>query len=442
MSSPAPARPPRSVPARVWHGTGLLVIGRLWGSACTLLTLYLLAHDLSGEGFGRLTFYLALFMLLDSLVDLGTGQVAVQRTASDPDRVWGVLQATRRIRLSTGILGALLVGGGTWLAGESGAGWIFLASLYPITHVLELSTLVFKNQIAWSRPVAVRMVAAGSSLTGVLIGHRLGWEEPALFLFVIAVGSTFGNVLLHLVGRRHLPARKEHGERILPILKAALPIGIAGLCQQAYFYIDNLFVRAIEGEELVGHYNLAVRVMSYGIMLAVYAPLAALPWLTREYAAGRLGPAVTRLAQPMFALAGLGTGLLWRFCEPLLGLFGENFVDAGPSLRWLLGATLGVYVGASLLTGVVAAGRGSSVLGISACALALNLAGNTWLVPRHGIEGAAIATFATEIFVAASAALVLTRAGERLFEKALAWRWIGGPALFILGWAATSIVTP
>ena len=57
------------VPRRVWGGTGLLVLGRLWGSACTLGYLFLGARHLSGDGFGRLTFYLALFMVLDALAD-------------------------------------------------------------------------------------------------------------------------------------------------------------------------------------------------------------------------------------------------------------------------------------------------------------------------------------------------------------------------------------
>jgi len=53
------------------------------GSACTFFTLWLLAHHLSAEAFGRYTFYLAVFMLLDTLADFGTGQIAVQRTAHD-----------------------------------------------------------------------------------------------------------------------------------------------------------------------------------------------------------------------------------------------------------------------------------------------------------------------------------------------------------------------
>jgi len=78
----APTEPPAtastsddtpSVGRRIRSGTGLLVLGRLWGSFCTFLTLWLIARQLTGEDFGRYTFYLAAFMLLDSFVDFGTG---------------------------------------------------------------------------------------------------------------------------------------------------------------------------------------------------------------------------------------------------------------------------------------------------------------------------------------------------------------------------------
>ena len=193
------------IPRRVWGGAGLLMLGRLWGSGCTLAYLALLARHLTTDGFGRFTFYLAVFLVLDALVDLGTGQAAVQLSATDRSRVNGVISAARRVRTTTGLAGALLIGGGAVLLGEPGAPWILLASLYPLTHVFELSTLVFKNEIAWSRPVLVRALGAGLSLAFVLVLLQGGTQEPGHFLCAVAGGSAIANVLLHLVGRRHLP---------------------------------------------------------------------------------------------------------------------------------------------------------------------------------------------------------------------------------------------
>ncbi|MBJ03028.1 MAG: hypothetical protein CMK00_09180 [Planctomycetes bacterium] len=425
----------RPVPRRVWGSTAWLVLGRLWGSACTLVMLFLLARHLDGASFGRFTFYLALFMVLDSLVDMGTGQVAVQQTASAPQRIPAVLRVTRRLRLATGTLGVLFVGGGAWLAREPGAGWILLASLYPLSHVLELSLTVFKNKIAWARPVAVRAAANGASLAFVLLCYWRGVEEPALFLLAVALGSTLGNLGLHAISRpllARLP-RPSTPEPWRPLVRAALPLGIASLCQQTYFYIDNIFVRALVGEAAVGHYNIAVRLMSWAIMVAVFATLAALPWLTREHEAGRLGRATARLAQPLFALAGLATGIAMGFRAEVLALFGPDFPAAAGALAWLLPASALVYAGAALLTAVVATGRTTAVLVIAATALAANLLGNALLVPEYGIEGAAAATCATELIVVVGSTLALRSLGASpLGPGTHPLRWLAGPLLFAL----------
>jgi O-antigen/teichoic acid export membrane protein len=74
---PSTAGETADVPRRVWSGTALSIAGRLWGAVCTMALLALLSRHLAQAEFGRLTFYLALFALLDALVDFGTGSVAV-----------------------------------------------------------------------------------------------------------------------------------------------------------------------------------------------------------------------------------------------------------------------------------------------------------------------------------------------------------------------------
>jgi len=427
----------RGILRRVLGGTSLLVAGRIWSSVCTFVSLWLLAGHLEGGAFGRYTFYLAVFMLLDSLVDLGTGSIAVQRTADDPEAVPGVLGATRRIRGLASLFGVLLVGGGAFALGEPGAPWILLASVYPLTHVMELSAPVFRNRIAWGVPVAIRAGGAGSSLAFVAVGLSLEVDEPGFYLCAVALGSALANFALHFAARRHLrnPGRVDFDWKA--ILAAALPLGLAGLCQQAYFYVDNVFVRVLVGSVEVGHYNVGVRIMSLCIMVAVYAALVALPWFRREHGKGELGAAVARLAQPLFAVAGLVTGLLLPWSAKILRLFGEPFVEAATSLQWLLGAAALVYLGAALMTAVVATGRSGAVLVVAAAGLVVNLAGNAALVPGLGIDGAAISTFATEAVVALGALVALWRSGVRGLAGAAVWRWSGGPVLFAVGYFAS-----
>jgi len=428
------ARPSEApaVPRRVWSGTALQVAGRLYGSACTAATLLLLARHLEPAEFGRFTFYLGVFALLDALSDFGTGQTAVQLTASDRWALVPVLGAARRIRLGMALVGLALVAALTELADEPGRGWLLLAALYPFTHALELSATVFKNRIAWGVPVAARAAASTLRLGLVLAMYASGVDRAPLYVLASALGSSLANLLLHLASRRHIPTVNQPLRARRSVLRTALPLGLAGLCQQAYFYVDNLFVRALEGDEPLGHYNGGVRLMSFLIMIAQYAGLAALPWLARKHEQGDAGAATARLAQPLFVGAALACGLVWPWADRFLALvLGEPFAVAGASMQWLLMATAVIYAGAALLTGVVATGATRAVLVVTSTALGVNLVGNAWLVPRLGIEGAALATFATELVVALGAALALVRAGASPFaDRPL--RWLAGPAVFAL----------
>lgn len=425
------------MPARVWSGTRLLVLGRMWGSACTLASVWLLARQLPPEDFGRYTFYLAIFVWLDTLADFGSGQTAVQRTADDPEALPEVLAAARRQRFLFGVLGVLITGASAFAYREPGAGWILLASLYPVTHVLELSTVTLRNRIAWGIPVALRAIAAGLSLAFVLLLRASGEREPARYLCAVAAGSAIANVLLHLACRPYLPQRKPRAIPLRDFLRAALPLGLASLCQQAYFYVDNFFVRDLCGTAELGRYNIGVRVMSYSIMVAIYSGQAALPWLARAHARGEIGAALGGFVPRLFALAALGTGALAPWAGELLGLFGPGFAAAAPAVRWLLVASAFVYAGSGLMTALVAAGSMRSILRIALVALAINLAANALLVPRMASEGAGLATALTECSVGVGALLELRALGARGMLSTRPLLWLAAP----LGFGAAFLVS-
>jgi O-antigen/teichoic acid export membrane protein len=103
-------------------------------------------------------------------------------------------------------------------------------------------------------------------------------------------------------------------------------------------------------------------------------------------------------------------------------------------------ATFAVYAGAALLAALVAAGRARGVLGVALLGLFVNLAGNTYLVPRRAIEGAALATFATEVAVALAAGAALHLRGHDLFSPRRKWIWLAPPFLFYAARALSELL--
>jgi len=405
----------RGIRRRIWRSTALLAGGRLVGTASGAAVLLLLARRLPLAEFGRYTFYLAVFLLLESLVDLGTGATVVQRTAGrgdEPGVLAAHLAAGRRVRLGLAAAGAAAVATLAWAVGEPGAPWIALAAAYPLTRSLELSSVVFQNEIAWGRPVATRAGAALARLGAALALAAAGVRSAPPYLVAYAAGTAAGHVALHLLARPRLP--RASAPPVRGLLGAAMPLGLAGLCQQAYVWVDNAFVRAIEGDGELGHYNACARLFSFLVLVPTYATSAALPWLAARARAGTgsagLAGAIVRLARPLIIGGCLVAALAWPWAGGILRtLFGPGFEAAAPALRWLLAAAAVVHLGAVLLTAVVARGDGGAVLRITGAALLLNVVANAWAVPRHGIAGAAAATLLTELAIVLLAALALRR---------------------------------
>ncbi len=428
------------VPRRVWSGTALQVAGRVFGSACTFALLALLARRLETGEFGRYTFYIGVFGVLDALSDFGTGQTAIRLTSRDPSALAGVLRQARRMRTWTSALGLAALALFTSAFGESGRAWILLAGLYPFTHAFELTATVFKNRMAWKVPVLVRVFASAGRL-GLVAGLALaGVARAPELIFATAVASGLANVALHLASREHVPPAGSAPPPGESLFAAALPLGLGSLCALLYFHVDNLFVRAWCGEEALGHYNAGVRLLSFLIAIAQLASATALPWLVRRHAEGATAGAIAALTQPLFAAAALGAGLCVPFSTRILELaFGAPFAAGGPAFAWLLGAVAVIHAGSMFVTALVAVGRQRTMLAIAVSGLALNLVGNALLVPRLGIEGAAITTVATELAVALAALAALARAGIRpLAKRPLAW--VAAPLLFALGAALASLV--
>jgi O-antigen/teichoic acid export membrane protein len=157
-----------------------------------------------------------------------------------------------------------------------------------------------------------------------------------------------------------------------------------------------------------------VRILSFLLLVSAYATQTALPWLARRSRAGDLKRASSRLTLPLVGFGLACVILIWPFAGELLeAIFGASFRVAATSLRWLLLAVFVVYAGSTWLTAVVASGRATTVLWIAGGGLVVNVLGNAILVPVHGMEGAAMATVTTEIFVAAFSLAVLVRVGSR-----------------------------
>ncbi|MEZ5975348.1 MAG: oligosaccharide flippase family protein [Planctomycetota bacterium] len=262
MPSASPSAPTlaRRLPAAaLW-----LVGGRILGSVCTFGVLWQLARRLDLEPFGRLTFYLAVLAVMGSLVDLGTGATIVQESSRHPERLAGLLRTGRRVRLACAAVGTALWTTWALFAARADVPWVFASGAVCLSYSLELVAIPARNRMHLRGPVLVRAATSLATLLAITVCLQLGVRAVGPLLFAWSASAAAGHVALYILLRHELPDRAP-AAAWRPFLRAALPLGIAALCQQLYFWVDNVFIRSAYGEDQLGLYNLPVRLFSFAI---------------------------------------------------------------------------------------------------------------------------------------------------------------------------------
>ena len=171
------------------------------------------------------------------------------------------------------------------------------------------------------------------------------------------------------------------------------PRAAAGIAQVAMQRLDIVLVAAMAGAVPAAIYTASTRFLVLGQMGQRAISLAVQPRLGEALAVGDLAHAkqlyrvstswLMLITWPMYLMFAL-------FGERLLGLFGSGY-SAGHAVLLLLSLTMLLATGCGMVDMVlVMAGRSSWSLANLGLSLGVQMGVDVWLIPSHGILGAAV----------------------------------------------------
>jgi len=365
----------------------------------TALAGIFLARRLGPDGRGELTAVLLWPPLFLTIVHLGFGHAIQylypQLTAKERRSMFGNLLV---MALTAGIPGAVLA----WflmpsLLHAQPAYVVTLAKIYalhlPMGMVADFS---FSLLLASQRFGRVNILRIGNSvvyLTGLLL-LALGDQVRVTPVFLVQLLSghvVFGVALLYLKRADALWVRPDW-----PLLKRclryALRTHLGTICSLTSSQGDRMLLAAFVAPRELGLYAIAVNasLLPYPLVQAVTSTM--LPAVAAEAESERRRTAlrVARLSLPMLALI---YGTLFVLAQQLvLSLYGEPYAEAVAAARILMLGTV-AFGAADVLR------QALRVLNMPVLASAGDLAGLaatvgllTWLLPRFGYLGAAMAS--------------------------------------------------
>lgn len=428
------------------RGSVMRVGGYGGGMLLALISAPLLVRHLHQVGYGRYVTALSIATIAVNLTEGGVSTIAVRDYASRsrPERN-SALANLLGIRLLLSTLGILAAFGFAAVAGYDSAIVIgtMIASVGVSLQVVQMLVSVplqTSMRLGW---VAAADLVRNAVSTVLIVALVLSGAGIVPLLAVTVPAYLAALLLTVALVRGLMPLRPRFRlAAYMPLLREVLPFAVAIALSSIYFRL-TVVVMSLEASPLqTGYFSTSFRVVEILIGLPALVIGAAYPIITR---AARDDPArfayATRRMFELSVLVGVwvavATVLIAPFAMAVLG--GAAARPAAPVLRIQGVAVMGTFIAVACGFPLLSLRRYPALLVANGLGLVVTLVVSLSLVPVLAAHGAAIATVAAELTLAAVSAAALAYAQPQLrlpFEIVPIAVAVGGVALgagYLLG---------
>jgi O-antigen/teichoic acid export membrane protein len=427
--------------------TGGILANTAWraladvGSKLASIALYVvMARELGDAGFGVFTFAAGYVALFTALARFGQDAVLVRDVARDRSRLRDYFGDTLALKLALAVPAGLL-GVGALAASGSSSTTVALAALLMPAALAEALT---------ATPLAVYQAHERLKLIPVvLITQRFATAAVGIAILlagasVVAVGAVYlGGALLGLalalrlqLTRVAAPGLVVRPSRWPALLRAAAPLGVAGVLGTVLFRVDAVILAGFEPSAVVGDYGAAYRLFEATLFLGWAVGAAVYPVFSRLDEPAALRSALERgLTLCLTASLPFAVGAAVASEAAMETVYGPDFLGGADALR-LLAPGIALFPVAYVCGLLLVARRRQAVVTVLYGAVAAaNIGLNFALIPRLSLDGAALVTSLSELALAAVLLVYCAR-----LTRGLSWARVAGPPLVAAAAAAAAML--
>lgn len=271
--------------------------------------------------------------------------------------------------------------------------------------------------------IGQRLFTAGVGIAA--IGAGAGIETVAVIYLVGAVLALIA-ATTYLFRRVVRPRLEIDPSRWWPLMRVAIPVGVALVFQLTLFRVDAAILQLFRSEREVGLYGAAYRLFEAPLFISWAVATAVYPVLSRLHEPDEL-----RVVTERSLKLAIGATLLFAVGAAILAgpaiklLYGEEF-HASARVLALLAPTIVLYSFNHVAGVLILAQNHQRWLVVVYGAMAVeNIVANFATIPSYGMTAAAINTTVTEVLLFLSLAVLVQRVTHGLDWQ----RLLGGPVL-------------
>ncbi len=379
-----------------WNFSGQIV------AKVSLLLFHIVFANLVGtKGYGEFSFvFVAGVIILQPALDLGLNQLITK---------WVSRGKTEVIRNSFNIksrVSIVLIPPVILLGWWQGIHPLLLGTIlsYFLINTIQQSIFGILRGLEDLRPESItvalqNLLAFGILLIFVYQEIDQSWVGSLVLMLTRFAGTVFVSGILW---KKYLSKLKKYENskdslRISQLWNEAITLGLVLFLIQFYFRIDTIMLGVLSSKAEVGLYSVAFNLMEGTFFIPTIVMAAIFPGLSQT----KQFKIYFRKGLLLLSLTGIvGGAAVFFLAEIIIQLFfAPEFQDSAEILQILALAIPIIFWGYLMTQSLVALDHNRIYLGITACAVLLNVLLNYWLIPQYGASGAATATVITEALI-------------------------------------------
>jgi O-antigen/teichoic acid export membrane protein len=394
---------------RYFANTGWMFFGQMFSLLVSFFIGAWIARYLGPQNFGVLSFSMSFVGLFAFIASLGIDGILSRELVKYPERENELMGTS---------LGLKLIGGSIAFLLSLCASFIFeiaplvrlLIILFSFTFILQTISVIniFFQANVWAKKIIkVQLLTLTFSsilkMLAIIFGLNVTW---IMLIYVLdGVWGGWGLILTYRKNGLKIRRWKFNRKLALSILTDAWPLMLSGAAVSIYMKIDQVMIGNMLGETKVGLYAAAVKISEIWYFIPVIICTSLFPAIVNAKMNDKASykKRLHDLYWLMFFLAIALAVPISILAKPIVALiFGQRYLSAAGALQIHIWAGVGVFWGVALSQYLISENRTMINLVLTVSSAVLNIVLNLFLIRSWGINGAALATLISYLFVPVS----------------------------------------
>ena len=381
----------------------LLILSNVTGKILRFVLIIFAARILGDANYGKFSFALAFTSLFLILSDGGIHQLLIREIARWPDKAKKYIGNAFFIKVIFSFFALIIMLSAAYLT-KKPQDVLLTVYIISFAQIIASFSLFFKSIFQAFQKMKYDAISTviGDGLTaslGIILLVMGGNYIGLSYMYLIA--NTINLIFCVWITKyKIIDIEFDLDKQLIKFfIKEGFPFGVLFFFAIMYTYIDTVMLSFMKGDEAVGWYNAAYRLIFAVLFVATGTMEAVFPVLSEYYQASmsNFKQLFEKVFKTMFIIGFSLASLIFLISNRLiLFLYGNTYINASSALKILVWSTALIFITTTMTHTTRASNHQRFTAKVVAGGAVLNIFLNFILIPKYSFVGAALATLITE----------------------------------------------